>query len=347
MCLPYDQKISNKVFIIAEAGVNHNGNLELAKKLVDVAVQAKADAVKFQSFRADKLVVRDAEKADYQKETTDAEETQYMMLKRLELSYEEHIELYNYCKTKNIMFLSTPFDFESVELLEDIGVEAYKIGSGDLTNMPLLRLVAQKHKPIILSTGMAGMDEVSDAVNWITREGNNQLVLLHCTTNYPASYHAVNLRAMQTLMSTFNLPTGYSDHTQGMEVSIAAVTMGAAVIEKHITLDKEMEGPDHKASFTPDEFKTFVQGIRNVEASLGKELKACTIEEENIRRIARKSIVALRDIAKGEKITYSNITVKRPENGLKPKFYDEIMGYEAAEDIKADAPIQWNLIRKE
>ncbi|WP_069650359.1 N-acetylneuraminate synthase [Caloranaerobacter ferrireducens] len=339
--------LRDRTFIIAEAGVNHNGDLHLAKKLVDAAADAKVDAIKFQTFRADKLVTKKAEKAEYQKQNTKTNESQYEMLKKLELTYEDHLELYNYCEKKGIMFISTPFDIDSVDLLEKLGVKMYKLGSGDLTNKPLLKYVASKNKPIILSTGMASLAEVEEAVKWIQQEGNNQIILLHCTSNYPTSYKDVNLKAMETMRQAFKLPVGYSDHTIGIEVSIAAVAMGACVIEKHFTLDKEMKGPDHRASLEPEELKQMVSSIRNIELSMGDGIKRCTPNEENVKKVARKSIVAVKYIEKGEVITEDKIAIKRPEYGIKPKYIDEIIGYKAVQSIKEDTPITWNMIRKE
>jgi N-acetylneuraminate synthase len=343
----YKQVISNKTLIIAEAGVNHNGDIEIAKKLVDVACEAGVDAVKFQTFKADKLVTKKAEKAEYQKKNTNNNETQYQMLKKLELAYDDHKELISYCEKKDIMFISTPFDIDSVDLLEDLGVELYKVGSGDLTNMPLLKYIARKNKPIILSTGMANLGEVEEAISWIKEEGNNDIILLHCTTSYPTAYQDVNLRAMETMRQAFKLPVGYSDHTMGIEVSIAAVAMGACVIEKHFTLDKTMEGPDHKASLNPKELKLMVKSIRNIEKSMGNGIKKCTTNEENTKKVARKGIVTVREIKKGEKIKSDMITVKRPENGIKPKYINKIIGYVALENIQKDSSIKWNMIRKE
>ncbi|MFW5794999.1 MAG: N-acetylneuraminate synthase, partial [Bacillota bacterium] len=250
--------IKDKIFIIAEAGVNHNGDLEIAKKLINTAVNAGADAVKFQTFSANRLVTKNAPKANYQNETTDKNESQYEMLKKLELSFEEHKILKKYCAENNILFLSTPFDFESVDLLEALEVELYKIGSGDLNNIPLLKYIADKNKPLIVSTGMSNLAEVEEAVMAVKETGDNELVLLHCVSNYPAKYENINLKAMNTLKTAFNVQVGYSDHTLGIEIPIAAVAMGAKVIEKHFTLDKTMDGPDHRASLNPEELNQMV-----------------------------------------------------------------------------------------
>lgn len=328
--------ISNDhVFIIAEAGVNHNGNIKIAKKLIDAAVEAGADAVKFQTFKAENLVTKDAPKADYQKETTGAGK-QYEMLKKLELSFEEHVILKDYCDKKGIMFLSTPFDFESVDLLDKIGVSLYKISSGDLTNIPFLKYIARFNKPMIVSTGMANLGEVELALDAIKSVKDNKVSLLHCTSNYPAAYESVNLNAMLTLKNAFKLPVGYSDHTIGIEVPIAAVAIGASIIEKHFTLDRDMEGPDHKASLNPNEFNQMVMSIRNIEKAFGDGIKKCNIEEENIKEAARKSIVASKKINKGEVISYSNITFKRPGNGISPIFVEKLIGKIAKQDINTD-----------
>jgi len=331
-------------FIIAEAGVNHNGSLELAKKLIDAAAEAGADAVKFQTFTAEKLVTKKAEMAEYQKQNTGRQQTQYEMLKRLELDYDAHLELYNHCKHRNIMFISTPFDFESVDLLERLGIEVYKIGSGDLINMPLLQHVASKGKPIILSTGMANLGEIEEAIEWIKQEGNDDIILLHCTSNYPVSHEDVNLRAMETMRQAFKLPVGYSDHTVGIEVSIAAAALGACVIEKHFTLDKNMEGPDHKASLNPKELREMIKSIRNVEKSMGDGIKRCMPRELNVKRVARKSIVAGCDINKGEIITKEKIAIKRPGNGLPPKYWEYFLDKKARRDIKEDEILSFDIV---
>ncbi len=324
--------IQNQCFIIAEAGVNHNGNINLAKKLVDKACEAGVDAIKFQTFKAENLVTKEAPKAEYQKNTT-GNGSQFEMLKKLELSFEDHISLKNYCTEKGIIFISTPFDFESVDLLEKIDVPIYKVSSGDLTNLPLLKYIANKNKPIILSTGMANLGEVEEAVEAIYKIGNKNLILLHCTSNYPTAYEDVNLRAMVTMKEAFKLPIGYSDHTIGIEVPIAAVTLGAKVIEKHFTLDKAMDGPDHRASLEPDKLKMMVDGIRNIEKAMGDGIKSCNRSEENTKSVARKSIVASRDIKKEEIITINDISFKRPEGGLRPKYLDLIIGKSATRDI--------------
>lgn len=325
--------IKNRCFIIAEAGVNHNGDINIAKRLIDKAYEAGADAIKFQTFKAENLVTENAPKAEYQKDTT-GDGNQLEMLKSLELSIKDHIELKKYCEEKGIIFISTPFDFESVDLLEEIDVSLYKVSSGDLTNLPLLKYISSKNKPIILSTGMANLGEVEEAIETIFETGNNKLILLHCTSNYPTEYEDVNLRAMITMKEAFKLPVGYSDHTNGIEVPIAAVTLGAKVIEKHFTLDRKMDGPDHKASLEPDELKTMVKSIRNIEKALGDGIKRCRKSEENTKSVARKSIVADRDINKGEVITINDISFKRPEFGLKPKYVNFIIDKKARRNIR-------------
>ena len=328
------------VFIIAEAGVNHNGSVEVAKKLVDVAVQSGANAIKFQTFKTENLVTKDARKASYQKQTTNVQETQLEMLKKLELNYEQHLEIADYCKNVGITFLSTPFDFESVDLLEQFQIPAYKISSGDLTNLPFLEYIARKNKPLILSTGMASLGEVEEAVDTIHTAGNQQLVLLHCTSNYPTVYPDVNLKAMLTLKNAFQLPVGYSDHTLGIEVPIAATALGACVIEKHFTLDRNLPGPDHRASLEPDQFKQMVIGIRNVEAALGDGIKRCRDTEANVKEVARKSIVAVRDLAKGEVLSRDVLGFKRPGTGLPPKFIEFLVGKKIKRNVAKDSRLE-------
>lgn len=331
-------------FIIAEAGVNHNGDINIAQKLVDAACEAGADAIKFQTFKAENLVTKDAPKAEYQKKSTGVG-NQYEMLKKLELSYEEHAILKKYCEEKGIMFISTPFDFESVDLLEELNIPLYKISSGDLTNIPLLRYIAKLNKPMIVSTGMANLGEVETAVEAIKSFGNDRISLLHCTSNYPTKYEDVNLNAITTLKNAFKLSVGYSDHTVGIEVPIAAVAMGAEIIEKHFTLDKEMEGPDHKASLNSEELKDMVEGIRNIEKAFGDGIKKCNDSEKNTKKIARRSIVASKLISKGEVITYNNITFMRPSNGISPHLADFVIGKVAVCDICPEELITFNNIR--
>ena len=322
----------DKVFIIAEAGVNHNGSLEIAKQLVDKALWAGADCIKFQTFKAENLVNKTAKKAEYQVNNTGGSENQLDMLKKLELSFGDFIELKKYCGKKGIMFLSTPFDIESIEFLEPL-IEMFKIPSGEITNLPYLRKINSYKKEVILSTGMADLDEIQAALNVLK---NCRVTLLHCTTEYPCPYGAVNMKAMLTMKNKFNLPVGYSDHTQGIEIPVMAVSMGAKIIEKHFTLDKNMEGPDHKASLEPYELKAMVQEIRHVEKAFGMGIKAPQEAEKKNIEITRKSIVAKCDIKKGEKFSEKNLTCKRPGNGISPMKWDEIIGKTAQKDYKED-----------
>ncbi|KAJ52333.1 N,N'-diacetyllegionaminate synthase [Clostridium tetanomorphum] len=340
----YDYINHNKCFIIAEAGVNHNGDINIAKKLINAAYEAGADAIKFQSFKAKNLVTKEAVKADYQKKTT-GDGSQYEMLKKLELSFDEHIILKSYCEEKGIMFISTPFDFESVDLLKKLDVPLYKISSGDLTNTPFLKYIAKLNKSIILSTGMANLAEVEIAVDAIKETGNKNITLLHCTSNYPTDYEDVNLNAMITLKNAFKLPIGYSDHTVGIEIPIAAIAMGAQVIEKHFTLHKDMEGPDHKASLNPEELKKMVLSIRNIEKAFGDGIKRCNKSEENTKKVARKSIVASTKIRKGEAISYENVTFKRPGNGISPLLIEQVIGKTAICDINIEEFITFSNIK--
>lgn len=322
-----------KVFIIAEAGVNHNGSLDLAKKLVDKALEAGVDCIKFQTFKSENLVSMSAQMAEYQKENLGKDESQYKMLKELEISFEEFKELKKYCEEKNIMFLSTPFDLESCDFLNDLDMKIFKIPSGEITNLPYLRKINSFGKKVILSTGMANLNEIQDALNVLR---DCEVSLLHCTTEYPCPYDNVNLNAIDTLRKEFKLEVGYSDHTQGIEVPIAAVAKGATIIEKHFTLDRNMEGPDHKASLEPNELKQMVTSIRNIEKAFGngtKEPQEC--EKKNIE-IARKSIVAKINIKKGEIFTENNLTTKRPGSGISPMKWDFIIGKTATKDYQED-----------
>lgn len=334
---------SSPVFIIAEAGVNHNGDAETAKKLIDAACEAGADAIKFQIFKTERLIIKNASKAEYQKLATGSGETQYDMLKKLELSYDDHLKIMEYCKDRNIMYLSTPFDYESADALEKLNVNAYKIGSGDITNVLFLKYIASRAKPMIISTGMSNLGEVEDAVEAIKSIGNENIVLLHCTSNYPTEYKDVNLNAMITLKNAFKLPVGYSDHTLGIEVAVAAVSMGAVVIEKHFTLDRTMQGPDHKASLEPDELKKMIKSIRNVEAALGDGIKRSVEKEEDVKRAARKSIISAVDIHCGSVITEKMLTIKRPGTGMPPKFLNYLIGKRAKIDIPKDAIIELSM----
>lgn len=332
--------MKNSVFIIAEAGVNHNGSFELAKKLIDKAVWAGADCVKFQTFKSENCISVYAEKANYQKKTTDANESQLDMVRKLELSYNQFRELRNYCNQKGIMFLSTPFDLESIDFLAELGVKTWKIPSGEITNYPFLRAIGKKKESVIMSTGMCTMEDVHAAVKVLKDFGTTDITLLHCTTEYPAPYDSVNLKAMLTLQKEFGCKVGYSDHTNGIEIPVAAVAMGAAVIEKHFTLDKNMEGPDHKASLEPDELKQMVQSIRNVESALGNGVKQPSDAEKKNIAIARKSIVAKCEIKKGDIFTEENITAKRPGNGISPMQWNEIIGKTAVRGFSPDEIIE-------
>lgn len=331
---------NNSTFIIAEAGVNHNGSFELAKQLVDKAVWAGADCIKFQTFNSKNLVSKNAQKAEYQKKTTDSSESQLDMLKKLELSKEEFIELRDYCNQKGIMFLSTPFDLESIDFLASIGVKIWKVPSGEITNYPFLRAIGKRKESVIMSTGMCTLDEVRDAIKVLKDFGTKDITLLHCTTEYPAPYDSVNLNAMLTLQKEFGFKVGYSDHTNGIEIPVAAVAMGASVIEKHFTLDKNMEGPDHKASLEPDELKQMVLSIRNVEVALGDGKKQPSDAEKKNIAIARKSIVVACDIKKGEMFTEENLTAKRPGNGISPMKWNYVIGKSAKRDFLADELIE-------
>lgn len=328
----------SKVFIIAEAGVNHNGSIELAKKLIDVASEAGADAVKFQTFKAEKLVSKKAIKAEYQKKATDSDESQFDMLKKLELDLDTHIKLIDYCKNKNIIFLSTPFDHDSISLLDSLGLEIFKIPSGEITNLPYLREIGSLSKKVILSTGMADIGEIEDALDVLVEAGtlNSDITVLHANTMYPTPMEDVNLRAMLTIGNTFDVAYGYSDHTLGIEVNIAAVAMGASIIEKHFTLDKNMKGPDHKASLEPSELKEMVKSIRNIEIALGSSLKKPSPSEIPNMAIGRKSIITTSPIKKGEVFNEKNIAIKRPGTGMSPMKWDEVLGTVAKKDYSED-----------
>ncbi len=326
---------SPSVFIIAEAGVNHNGSLELAERLIDAAASAGADAVKFQTFKAESLVAHAAPLAEYQA-ANGVRDSQFDMIRKLELDESAHRRLLEYAKRKGILFLSTPFDEESADLLERLGLPLFKIPSGELTNKGFLVHVARKNKPMIVSTGMSNLREVEQAVEWIRASSQTPITLLHCVTEYPAPAREVNLKAMMTLRDTFKLPTGYSDHTLGTEISVAAAALGASVIEKHLTLDKKMAGPDHAASLEPDEFKEMVRQIRSVSSALGDGIKrAAACEEKNIP-IARKSLVAARDLPAGHVLTPSDLAVKRPGTGLPPYELESRIGRKLKRAVRAD-----------
>jgi len=330
---------SDKVFIIAEAGVNHNGSIELAKKLIDVAVKSGVDAVKFQTFKAEKLVSKNTKKAQYQKENmTDNDDSQFNMLKKLELDVDTHHELIAYCNSKKIMFLSTPFDHDSIDILNNLKLPIFKIPSGEITNLPYLRHIGSLKKEVILSTGMADIGEIEDALDILQEAGTlkENITVLHANTMYPTPMCDVNLKAMITIGNTFDVAFGYSDHTLGIEVDIAAVAMGASCIEKHFTLDTTMEGPDHKASLEPDELKAMVKGIRNIELALGTKIKKPSKSEIPNIGIARKSIVASCTIKQGDILNENNLAIKRPANGISPMRWDEIIGTVATQDYNDD-----------
>lgn len=327
-----------KTIIIAEAGVNHNGSIKIAKQLVDVAAESGVDVVKFQTFKASNLVTKGAKKAEYQVSNTGNNDTQFSMLKKLELSENDHHELVAYCKLKKIQFLSTPFDLESIDLLRSIGIRVGKIPSGEITNLPYLRKMAQTFERLILSTGMSTMEEIGDALDVILKTGysKEKITILHCNTEYPTPMRDVNLHAMKTIAAKFEVNIGYSDHTLGIEVPIAAVALGASLIEKHFTLDKSMEGPDHVASLNPDELKAMVIAIRNIEKALGCEIKIPSESEKKNIQIGRKSIVASTSIKKGEVFTEQNLTTKRPGNGMSPMLWDQVIGKQAAFNFEED-----------
>ncbi len=332
----------DKVFIIAEAGVNHNGNIEIAKKLIDVAVGVGANAVKFQTFKAEKVISKFAQKAEYQYKTTDKNETQLEMVKRLELDVDAHKELIHYCKEKGIIFLSTPFDSESIELLNKLDLEMLKIPSGEITNLPYLRKVGSLKSDIIISTGMANMSEIERALDILVESGTSKgnITVLHCNTEYPTPFEDVNLAAMLTIRAAFNVNVGYSDHTLGIENPIAAVALGAAVIEKHFTLNRDMEGPDHKVSLEPDELKNMVTAIRNIESSIGDGVKRPSPSELKNKLIVRKSIVATIDIKEGSMFKENNITAKRPGTGISPMKWDDVIGKKAKRNFVQDELIE-------
>jgi N,N'-diacetyllegionaminate synthase len=334
--------MSAQTLIIAEAAVNHNGDIKLAKELIDVAVNAGADFVKFQTFNADRLATHAAKKAEYQAQTTDRNETQHEMLRRLELTPAMHHELIAHCKMRKIGFFSTGFDIESVNFLASLGQNLFKIPSGELTNLPYLRHIGRLGKPIILSTGMSNMLEIESAIIALEQAGTprSKITVLHCTTEYPTPMCDVNLRAMQSIQTELGVAIGYSDHTLGIEVAVAAVAMGATVIEKHFTLDRTLPGPDHKASLEPEELKTMVSSIRNIELALGVGLKQLAPSEAKNILVARKSIVASKDIQIGEKFSAENLATKRPGTGISPMRWDEVIGLTANRNYASDELIQ-------
>ena len=329
-----------KVYIIAEAGDNHNGNFNTALKLVDVAKRAGADCVKFQTFVTEEIISKYAEMAEYQKKNTGKEESQFEMVKRLELSFDEFRKIKEYCDRVGIQFLSTPFDLKSVDFLNELGVPFFKIPSGEITNYPYLIKIAHTGKPVVMSTGMCEPDEILAAINVLEKNGSGEITLLHCNTEYPTPLKDVNLYAMRTMKKMFGKKVGYSDHTKGIEVPVAAVALGACVIEKHFTLDKNMPGPDHKASLEPDELGRMVKNIRNIEIALGDGVKRVSESERKNIAIARKSIVARRNIQEGEILTEENLAVKRPGTGINPMQWMEVLGTRAVRDFKEDELIE-------
>lgn len=335
--------MAQHVLIIAEAGVNHNGSLDIAKKLVDEAVEAGVDIIKFQTFKAEKLVSKAAKQAEYQKKNigSSADDSQYNMLKKLELSEQNHQELKAYCKEKGIRFWSTAFDVDSIDYLHTLNLGLWKIPSGEITNYPYIKKIAQYHEPVILSTGMCEMSDISAAMNVLQENGvqKDQITILHCNTEYPTPYEDVNLLAMQQIKKEFDVAVGYSDHTKGIEVPIAAVALGASVIEKHFTLDRNMEGPDHKASLEPDELNAMVSAIRNIEKALGTGKKTVSESERKNIAIARKSIVAACPIKKGDVLTENNLTVKRPGTGISPMQWEKVIGTKAIKDFAEEEMI--------
>jgi N,N'-diacetyllegionaminate synthase len=330
------------VLIIAEAGVNHNGEIEIAKSLIDAAVESKVDIVKFQTFSADRQVTKNAGKAKYQIETTDKNETQHSMLKKLELSIEMHIELINHCKKRNIEFISTAFDIQSVNLLQSLGQRLFKIPSGEITNFPYLEHIGKIGKPIILSTGMSTLNEIRIALELLQKAGTskNLITVLHCTTSYPVPMSDVNLLAMRTIKDEFEVKVGYSDHTLGIEIPIAAVALGASVIEKHFTLDRNLPGPDHKASLEPNELQEMIRTIRNVEQAMGDGIKKVMPSETENRDVVRKSMVAIKEIKKGEIFTSENLSTKRPGNGMSPMNWELIIGKSSKHNYEVDELIK-------
>lgn len=327
------------VYIIAEAGVNHNGSFELACRLADAAKEAGADCVKYQTFKSENLVSKDAQKAEYQKKTT-GDSSQQDMLKKLELSYDSFVKLKEYCNKIGICFLSTPFDFDSIDFLNSLDMPFWKIPSGEVTNYPYLVALAKTGKPVVMSTGMCEMKEISNAIKVLKDNGTKNIKLLHCNTEYPTPFEDVNLTAMKTMREAFGVEVGYSDHTKGIEVPIAAVALGATIIEKHFTLDRNMEGPDHKASLEPQELKQMVCSIRNIEMAIGTGDKTPSASEKKNIPIARKSIVAKKEIKAGEIFTVENITVKRPGTGISPMRWNEVLGTRAVRDFNEDEKIE-------
>ena len=331
----------NKIIIIAEAGINHNGKLSLAKKLVDEAVKAKVDFVKFQTFKAKNIVTKNTIKASYQKKYGNKNQSQYEMLSRLQLSYNDQIKLFKYCKLRKIKFLSTPFDIESFNFLKKLKLSLFKIPSGEITNVPLLKAIGSENKKIILSTGMSTIYEIKKAIDILVSSGTkkNNITVLHCTTEYPAPYNELNLNAIKTLQKKFGIKVGYSDHSKGIEVPVAAVALGAKVIEKHFTLDKKFKGPDHAASLEPNELSQMVKSIRNIENALGSSKKSVTRSEKINLKVVRKFIVASKLINKGDKFSYDNLTTKRSGRGIPASRWDNLIGKKSKKKYFIDSII--------
>jgi N-acetylneuraminate synthase len=334
--------LRKRVLVIAEIGCNHNGDKQIAKRLIKAAAESGADVAKFQTFNPDELLTIDAPKALYQIKATGTRETQFERLDRVKLNKEDHKELKNYCENSNIIFSSSPFDHKSADFLNELDVPFFKVASGEITNLPLLKHISTFNKPILLSTGMASLGEIEEALNAMGDEHKKDIILMHCLSDYPSKWEDANLRAIHTLKYAFHLPVGFSDHSEGIELSLVAVGMGAVIIEKHITLDRDMVGGDHKASLEPDEFNNMVKKIRRVENALGDGIKRCMPSEKNVRDIARKSVVAGRDILKDKKITEDDLAIKRPGTGIKPKYLNKIIGMTATEDITEDSLVQWS-----
>ena len=330
------------MLVVAEIGCNHNGDKQIAKKLIKAAAESGADVAKFQTFNPDELLTIDAPKALYQIKATGTKETQFERLDRIKLNKEDHKELRNYCENSNIIFCSSPFDHQSVDLLHELDVPFFKVASGEITNLPLLEHISSYGKPIILSTGMSNLDEIEDALNAIGEESRKQVVLMHCVSTYPTNWEDANLRAIRSLREAFGLPVGFSDHSTGIELSLVAVGMGAVMIEKHITVSKEMDGGDHIASLDICEFGDLVSKIRRLERALGDGVKRCTHSEENVKEVARKSIVARRAVDIGRIITRDDLVIKRPGVGIPPKYLSKIIGAKAMESILADKLIKWS-----
>lgn len=327
-------------FILAEAGVNHNGKLELAYKLIDIAVEAKADAIKFQTFKTEDLVSKDAIKAEYQNNNTDPNESQYNMLKKLELSYTDFEKIYIRCLEKNIEFISSPFDIDSVDFLNNLGVKTFKVGSGELTNYLLLKRIAETGKKIILSTGMCNLEEVENSINYIRKINDSKIILLHCVSCYPTKYEDLNLKCIQTMREKFNIDVGFSDHTQDYKASLYSVALGANYIEKHFTIDKTMDGPDHKASLNPIELKNFIHKIKECNVMLGDGIKKCKDSEKNTKTVARKSLYYRNNLESGHVIKYDDLLALRPYDGICVSKITNIIGKSLIKNVERGESLQ-------